>query len=150
MIQTGDKAPDFTLSDANERTVSLSKFLGKKVIVYFYPKDNTPGCTKEACSFRDAYDEFLAKGAVVIGISPDSARDHKDFRQRNNLPFHLLADEDHKVAESYGVWGEKMMFGKQTIGIHRTTFIVDEKGIVAKVFADVKPEKHAKEVLAAL
>ena len=150
MLMKGDKAPGFSLPDDNGNMVSLSDFTGKNVIVYFYPKDNTPGCTKEACSFRDAFDEFLEAGAVVLGISPDDAASHVDFRKRHNLPFHLLSDTDHKVAEAYGAWGEKNTYGVKSVGILRSTFVVDGEGVIKKVFAKVKPEGHAEEVLAAL
>jgi thioredoxin-dependent peroxiredoxin len=150
LIIEGQKAPGFTLPDDEEKKVSLSDYLGKKTVVYFYPKDNTPGCTKEACSFRDAFDEFLEAGAVVLGISPDSAASHAGFRKRHGLPFHLLSDRDHKVAEAYGAWGEKKLYGKTVTGIIRSTFIVDEMGMVSKVFPKVKPEGHAGEVLKAL
>ncbi len=150
MIIANMKAPAFSLPDDNGNIISLSDFTGKKVVVYFYPKDDTPGCTVEACSFRDAFDEFLEAGAVVLGISPDDAASHTHFRKRHNLPFHLLSDTDHKVAEAYGAWGEKNMYGKKHVGIIRSTFIVDEAGMIAKVFPKVKPEGHAAEVLKAL
>jgi peroxiredoxin Q/BCP len=150
MIAEGHLAPDFSLPDDEGNAVSLSDFRGKKTIVYFYPRDNTPGCTKEACSFRDAFDEFMEAGAAVLGISPDSAASHAGFRKRYGLPFHLLSDRDHKVAEAYGAWGEKKLYGKTSMGIIRSTFIVDENGMVVKVFPKVKPEGHAGEVLKAL
>jgi peroxiredoxin Q/BCP len=150
MITAGQKAPGFSLPDDDGNSVSLSGFIGKKVIVYFYPRDNSPGCTKEACSFRDAFDEFMEAGAAVLGISPDSAASHAGFRKRHGLPFHLLSDRDHKVAEAYGAWGEKKLYGKTSMGIIRSTFIIDERGVVAKVFPKVKPEGHAEEVLKAL
>jgi len=147
MLQENDVAPDFSLPSDRGETVTLSSFRGKKVVVYFYPKDNTPGCTREACSFRDAYGEFLGKGAVVIGISPDTASSHDRFRARYGLPFYLLSDRDHAVAERYGAWGEKTSFGKKTVGILRSTFIVGEDGRIVKVFPRVSPEGHAQEVL---
>jgi len=147
MLQENDVAPDFSLPSDRGETVTLSSFRGKKVVVYFYPKDNTPGCTREACSFRDAYDEFLGKGAVVIGISPDTASSHDRFRARYGLPFYLLSDRDHAVAERYGAWGEKTSFGTKTVGILRSTFIVGEDGRIVKVFPRVSPEGHAQEVL---
>ena len=147
MLESGIKAPDFNLPDADGKNVKLSDFLGKKVVVYFYPKDDTPGCTKEACSFRDAYDQILEKGAVVIGISPDKAAAHVKFRKKYSLPFLLLSDENHQVAEAYGAWGEKKMYGKSYLGIIRSTFIVDEKGMLVKVFPKVSPEGHAEEIL---
>ncbi len=147
MLKAGDKAPDFSLISPEGKTVSLSEFKGKKVVVYFYPKDDTPGCTKEACSFRDAYDDFLAKGAVVIGISADDSDSHQKFRKKYGLPFYLLSDEEHKALESYGAWGEKNNYGKIVMGIIRSTFVVDENGYLIKVFPKVTPENHAKEVL---
>lgn len=147
MIAENEKAPDFELKDDEGGIIKLSQFKGKKVVLYFYPKDNTPGCTKEACGLRDVYDEILEKDAIVLGISPDSESSHKRFRKRFELPFYLLVDDDHKVADMYGVWVEKNSFGKKTEGIARTTFIIDQKGVVAKVFPKVKPDKHAKEIL---
>ena len=147
MLKEGDLAPDFTLLSDQGEEVTLSSFRGKKVVVYFYPKDNTPGCTKEACSFRDAYDEFLAKGAVVIGISPDPPSSHQRFRARYNLPFYLLCDTDHSVAKAYGAWGEKKSFGRTYQGIIRSTFVLDEEGRITKVFPKVRPAEHAQEVL---
>lgn len=149
MLQEGAVAPDFTLaSDAGE--VSLSDYRGKKVVLYFYPKDNTSGCTTEACGFRDDHAAFMAAGAVVLGVSPDSPKSHSNFKLKLGLPFALLSDPDHKVAEAYGVWGEKKMYGKPYMGILRTTFVIDEQGRIAKVFPQVKPQDHSKEVLAAL
>ncbi|MDR0720921.1 MAG: thioredoxin-dependent thiol peroxidase [Treponema sp.] len=147
MVQNGSKAPAFSLKDDQGNTVNLSDFKGKKVVLYFYPRDNTPGCTKEACSFRDVYDEILAKGAVIIGVSTDSAGSHRKFRERYDLPFYLLADEDHKTAWDYGVWAEKKLYGKTYFGIVRSTFIIDETGLVVKTFPKVKPENHGKEIL---
>jgi len=147
MLKPGDIAADFTLKDSSGKDISLSEFKGKKVVLYFYPKDNTPGCTKEACSFRDVYDLMLAEGAVVLGISADSEASHKRFRDRYGLPFYLLSDADHKIAEAYGAWGEKKLYGKTYMGIIRSTFIIDEQGKVLKVFPKVKPEKHGEEVL---
>jgi thioredoxin-dependent peroxiredoxin len=147
MIEEGVKAPDFTLHDDNGTEVSLSQFAGKKVVLYFYPKDNTPGCTKEACSFRDNYDEILAKGAVVLGVSADSRKSHASFKNKFELPFYLLSDPDHTAIKSYGAWGEKKMYGKTYEGIIRATVIIDENGTVSKVFPKVKPAEHAEEVL---
>jgi len=147
MVKEGDMAPDFTLPSDQDEQVTLSSFRGKKVVVYFYPKDDTPGCTKEACSFRDANSLFMAKGAVVIGISPDDATSHQRFRAKHGLPFHLLSDTDHQVAEAYGAWGEKKMYGRTYEGIIRSTFVVGEDGKVIKAFPKVKPEDHATEVL---
>ncbi|MGI6380195.1 MAG: thioredoxin-dependent thiol peroxidase [Anaerolineae bacterium] len=147
MVKEGELAPDFTLPSDQDEQVTLSSFRGKKVVVYFYPKDDTPGCTKEACSFRDANSLFMAKGAVVIGISPDDATSHQRFRAKHGLPFHLLSDTDHQVAEAYGAWGEKKMYGRTYEGIIRSTFVVGEDGKVIKAFPKVKPEDHATEVL---
>jgi peroxiredoxin Q/BCP len=150
MLKEGDKAPAFSLKDHEGKTVRLQEFKGRTVVVYFYPKDNTPGCTKEACGFRDVYDQILAKGAAVIGISPDSETSHRKFRERQGLPFYLLADLEHKTAEAYSAWGEKTLYGRKYFGILRTTFIVDKEGRIAKIFPKVKPENHGQEVLAAL
>jgi peroxiredoxin Q/BCP len=147
MIQEGRKAPAFSLKDDNGNTVKLSAFKGKKVVLYFYPRDNTPGCTKEACGFRDVYDSILAKGAVVIGVSSDSAESHRKFRERHGLPFYLLADQEHRAAEAYGAWAEKKLYGKTFFGIVRSTFLIDEKGKIIKVFPKVKPENHGREIL---
>lgn len=147
MIEEGTKAPDFTLKNAEGETVSLSQFEGKKVVVYFYPKDNTPGCTKEACSFRDEYDAILEKGAVVIGISADSEKSHANFKKKYDLPFHLVSDPQQVAIKAFGAWGEKKMYGKTYEGILRSTFVIDEKGNVIKVFPKVKPAEHAKEVM---
>ena len=150
MLNENETAPDFRLLSDEGEEVSLSSFRGKMVVLYFYPRDNTPGCTKEACSFRDDYSQFLAKGAVVIGVSPDKPSSHQSFRAKHLLPFYLLSDPEHKVAETYGAWGEKRMFGKTREGILRSTFVIDEEGNIIKVFRRVKPEGHAKEVLAFL
>jgi peroxiredoxin Q/BCP len=150
MLKEGDKAPAFSLKDDKGATFKLSAFKGKTVVLYFYPKDNTPGCTKEACAFRDVYDAILEKGAVVLGLSPDSAASHKKFRERQALPFYLLVDDEHKTAEAYGVWGEKTLYGKKYFGVLRTTFIIDGNGHIARIFAKVKPENHGQEILAAL
>ena len=147
MITEGQSVKDFSLPDDTGKKVSLSDFAGKKKVVYFYPKDDTPGCTKEACSFRDAYDDILAKGAVVLGISKDSAESHAKFKSKFNLPFHLLADEDQEVINQFGAWGEKTMYGKSYEGIIRSTFILDESNKVIKAYPKVKPEDHAKEIL---
>ena len=150
MLQENDVAPDFTLTSDSGEEVTLSAFRGKKVVLYFYPKDDTPGCTKEACSFRDEHGLFVAKGAVVIGVSPDQPESHVKFRAKYALPFYLLSDPDHQVAASYDAWGEKKVFGKTGEGILRSTFVIDEAGRIVKVFPKVKPADHAKEVLAAL
>jgi len=147
MLKKGEKAPDFSLPDDSNNIVSLSQFKGKKVIVYFYPKDNTPGCTKEACSFRDDYSEILKNGAVVIGISADSVKSHQSFKSKYQLPFYLLSDTDKKVITQYNAYGEKNMYGKKVWGIIRSTFIIDENGIIMEVFPKVTPEGHSKEIL---
>jgi len=147
MLKVGDKAPDFKLKDEREREISLSDFKGRKVVIYFYPKDDTPGCTKEACSFRDVYDNILEAGAVVIGISKDDESSHSKFKSKYNLPFYLLSDPEHKVIERYGAWQEKKMFGKINMGIARITYIVDEEGIIQKTYHKVNPETHGEEIL---
>ena len=150
MIEEGKPAPDFELrSDAGE-SIRLSELRGKPVVLYFYPKDDTPGCTTQACGIRDAYDEFEKEGAVVLGVSPDDEASHGKFRDKYGLPFTLLADTDHHVAEQYGVWGEKKYMGRTYLGVKRWTFVIDENGDVKKVFPDVKPAGHADDVLAAL
>ncbi len=150
MVSEGEPAPDFTLeSDAGEK-VSLSDFRGKPVVLYFYPKDDTPGCTAQACGIRDAYGEFERVGAVVLGVSPDGVGPHAKFKEKYGLPFALLADPEHEVAESYGVWGEKSYMGRTYTGVSRTTFLVAPDGTVANVMHDVKPATHADDVLAAL
>ncbi|AKL96170.1 peroxiredoxin Bcp [Clostridium aceticum] len=150
MLKVGDKAPNFTLKNEEGHDISLNDFKGKKVVLYFYPKDNTPGCTKQACSFRDVYDEILDAGAVVIGISKDSATSHQKFKDKHQLPFYLLSDPERSVLESYGAWQEKKMFGKVAMGIVRMTFIIDENGTIIKIFPKVKPDMHGEEVLKAL
>lgn len=150
MPTIGSKAPAFSLPDDAGRTVSLKDHLGRKVVLYFYPKDDTSGCTTQACEFRDHWAAVKRAGAVVLGISPDGVVSHRKFKARHDLPFPLLADEDHTVAERYGVWGEKSMYGRKYFGILRTTFLIDEKGRVRRIFERVKPKGHAAEVLAAL
>ena len=149
MVKQNDPAPDFTLLADDGETVTLSSFRGRKVVLYFYPKDDTPGCTKEACSFRDDYSLFLAKGAVVIGVSPDEGESHRKFRAKFGLPFYLLSDPTHEVAEAYGAWGEKTIYGRTTVGILRSTFVIDEQGQIARIYRNVHPAGHAQEVLAA-
>ena len=150
MVLEGDEAPDFTLrSDAGD-DVTLSSLRGRPVVLYFYPKDDTPGCTTQACGIRDAYGEFERADAVVLGVSPDDERSHAKFREKYRLPFRLLADTDHDVAEAYGVWGEKSYMGRTYFGVSRSTFVIDEEGKVKKVFPKVKPGEHADDVLAAL
>lgn len=150
MLETGMKAPDFTLQDKDGCTVSLSDFRGQKVVLYFYPKDNTPGCTTEACGFRDVYDEILAKGAVVLGISKDSQASHTKFRDKFGLPFHLLSDVETTTIQAFGAWGEKKMCGKAYMGIIRSTFVVDENGVISHVFPKVNTKTHAAEILSLL
>jgi peroxiredoxin Q/BCP len=148
--QPGTPAPDFTLPSDQGDSVSLKSLRGSPVVLYFYPKDDTSGCTTEACEFRDAWSDVKASGATLFGVSPDGVKSHRKFRDKFNLPFPLLADEDHTVAEAYGVWGEKSMYGRKYMGILRTTFIIDAKGRIARVFEKVKPAGHADEVLSAL
>jgi peroxiredoxin Q/BCP len=149
MLKEGTNAPPFKTNDANGETVSLKDLRGQKVVLYFYPKDDTPGCTKEACSFRDEFATFKKRGITVLGVSPDNEKSHKKFETKYKLPFTLLADTDHAIAESYGVWGEKKFMGRTYMGVQRSTFLIDEKGKIKKVFEKVKPEDHASEVLEA-
>ena len=149
MLKEGSTAPAFNTKDANRETVSLKDLRGQKVVLYFYPKDDTPGCTKEACSFRDAFSQFKKKGIAVLGVSPDTEAAHQKFVTKYKLPFTLLADTDRSIAEAYGVWGEKKFMGRTYMGVHRTTFLIDEKGKIKKIFEKVKPEDHASEVLEA-
>ena len=150
MLEIGMTAPDFALTDANGETVRLSDFIGKKVILYFYPKDNTPGCTRQACAFAASYEEFRTMDVVVIGISKDSVASHKKFAEKYNLPFILLSDPDLLAIEPYGVWQEKKLYGKTSMGVVRTTFIIDEKGCVEKIMPKVKPDINAAEIIAYL
>ena len=150
MLQEGMTAPDFILDSDEGNSVSLSSFTGKTVVLYFYPKDDTPGCTTEACGFRDAWDRFLEKGAVVIGVSPDKTQAHTKFRKKYNLPFLLLADPEAKVLKAYGAWGQKSMYGKTYDGVLRSTFVIGKDGVISKVFPKVKPEGHAEEILGLL
>lgn len=150
MVEEGQEAPDFELtSDAGER-VRLSQFRGKPVVLYFYPRDDTPGCTAQACGIRDSYDDFEQRGAVVLGVSPDEESSHVKFKQKHSLPFTLLADPEHEVAEQYGVWGEQKYMGKTYMGVERSTYLIDQDGRVTKVMRRVKPDTHAAEVLEAL
>lgn len=149
-IQEKIMAPDFELLDETGKLHKLSDYRGKAVILYFYPKDDTPGCTTEACSFRDGYGEYSRQGAIILGVSPDSPKSHAKFKAKYNLPFTLLADEDHAVCELYGVWGPNQFMGKKYDGVYRTTFVIAPDGMIKKVFEGVKPEGHATEVLAAL
>ncbi len=150
MLTVGQKAPDFTLNDKDGNAVSLSDFLGKKVVVYFYPKDNTPGCTRQACAFAGAYEQFKQKDIAVIGISRDSTASHQKFADKYNLPFILLSDPDRVAIDAFGVWSEKKLYGKLSFGVTRSTFIVDEQGIIAHVMPKVKPDTNAAEILAML
>ena len=149
MLKEGTTAPAFKTTDENGDTVSLKDLRGQKVVLYFYPKDDTPGCTKEACSFRDTFAKFKKQGINVLGVSPDNEASHKKFVTKYKLPFTLLADTDRSIAEAYGVWGEKKFMGRKYMGVHRTTFLIDEKGKIKKIFEKVKPEDHASEVLEA-
>lgn len=149
MLKEGDKAPDFTTADEDGNPVKLSDLQGQKVVLYFYPRDNTPGCTREACSFRDAFSEFKENGIKVLGVSLDSEASHKKFIAKYDLPFTLLADTDRSVSEAYGTYGQKQFMGRKFMGINRMTFLIDENGRIKKIFPKVKPDAHAKEVLAA-
>lgn len=150
MLTIGQAAPDFTLQDQDGQTHSLQALRGRKVVVYFYPKDNTPGCTKQACSFRDQFAELTARGVVVLGISPDSTASHRKFADKHQLPFTLLADPDHQVAEAFGAWGEKTLYGRKFMGLMRSTFLIDESGQIVHVWKKPKTDIHAEEVLAKL
>jgi len=150
MIETGKKAPQFTLPDSFGNKVSLKDFLGKKVVLYFYPKDNTSGCTKEAVGFKEALPEIEKRNAVVLGVSKDSQESHRKFAEKYELPFVLLSDPDLKVIQKYGVWVEKSMYGRKYMGVERSTFIIDEKGKIKKIFRKVKVKNHIEEVLKAL
>jgi peroxiredoxin Q/BCP len=150
MVEEGAPAPDFTLMSDSGEPVTLSSLRGKAVILYFYPKDDTPGCTTEACEFRDAYDVFRDRGAEILGVSPDSEASHVKFKSKYQLPFTLLADPEHEVAEKYGVWGERSFAGKKYLGINRSTFVIDADGNVARAMMGIKPAGHAEEVIEAL
>ncbi|MBE6633169.1 MAG: thioredoxin-dependent thiol peroxidase [Ruminococcaceae bacterium] len=150
MITEGMQAPEFTLSDANGGKVSLSDFRGQRVVLYFYPKDSTPGCTRQACAFAGAYEGFRRLGAAVIGVSRDSVASHARFAEKNGLPFILLSDPDRTALEAYGVWQEKKQYGKVSMGVVRTTFVIDENGVILRVMPKVKPDTNAEEVLAYL
>lgn len=146
----GEKAPDFTLLDQDGKEVSLSDFLGKKVVLYFYPRDNTPGCTRQACAFASAYEAFRSKNVQVIGVSKDSVKSHAAFAAKHGLPFVLLSDPERKAIEAYGVWQEKKSYGKVSMGVVRTTFLIDEAGNISKIMPKVKPDTNASDILAEL
>ena len=148
-LKEGDKAPDFAVPDASGKITRLKDLRGKKVVLYFYPKDDTPGCTKEACSFRDAFAKFKRRGIELLGVSLDSEKSHQKFAQKYDLPFRLLADTERAISDSYGTYGEKKFMGRTYMGNHRMTFLIDEKGKIKKIFSKVKPEEHAEEVLKA-
>jgi len=150
MLEVGKKAPDFSLLNQDEKKISLKDYVGQKVVLYFYPKDDTSGCTKEACSFSDDLPKFSKIDAVILGVSPDSVKSHKKFSEKYKLKFDLLADDEKNVVEKYGVWKEKSMYGRKYMGVERTTFIIDEKGKIKKIFNKVKVDAHNKEVLEAL
>jgi peroxiredoxin Q/BCP len=147
MLKEGSVAPDFKAMNTQGETIRLKDLRGQKVVLYFYPKDDTPGCTKEACSFRDAFSDFKKRGIEVIGVSTDSATSHQKFTAKYKLPFTLLADTDHAIADAYGVYGEKKFMGRTYLGVKRMTFLIDEKGKIKKIFEKVKPDVHAREVL---
>ena len=147
MLNTGDRAPGFTLKDKNGNEVGLSDFIGKRVVLYFYPKDNNPGCTRQACAFAGVYEEFKKRGVEVIGISRDSITSHVKFAEKYNLPFVLLSDPELEAIQAYGVWQEKKLYGKLSFGVVRTTFIIDENGIIEKIMPKVKPDTNAQEIL---
>ncbi|MBQ2911258.1 MAG: thioredoxin-dependent thiol peroxidase [Clostridia bacterium] len=147
MLEVGMKAPQFTLPDKDGNMVSLSNFLGKKVVLYFYPKDNTPGCTRQACAFAGAYESFKDNDIVVIGVSKDSVASHKKFAEKHDLPFILISDKELEAIQAYGVWQEKKLYGKVSMGVVRTTFIIDENGNIEKIMPKVKPDTNAAEIL---
>lgn len=147
MLEVGTKAPEFTLPDQNNQLHSLKDYRGKKVVLYFYPKDDTPGCTAQACGFGDLYPQFMEKNAVILGVSKDTVESHKQFEEKYHLPFPLLADVEKEVCEAYGVWVEKNMYGKKSFGIARTTYLINEEGIIEKVFGKVKAEENPNDML---
>ena len=147
MLEVGTKAPAFTLPDQDGKMVSLKDFKGQKVVLYFYPKDNTPGCTKQACNFGELLPQFREKGAVVVGVSKDSVASHKKFQEKFGLPFTLLSDPELKAIQAYGVWQEKNMYGKKTMGVVRTTYLIDEKGVITKAFGKVKAAENPQQML---
>jgi peroxiredoxin Q/BCP len=149
-LKEGDKAPEFTGLNEHGEEVSLSDYKGKKLILFFYPKDNTPGCTAEACNLRDNYDDLRAKGFELLGVSPDSQKKHQNFIKKHELPFPLIADTEQEVLNAYGVWGEKQMYGRTYMGVFRTTFVIDENGVIEKVFKKVKTKDHTAQILEAV
>jgi thioredoxin-dependent peroxiredoxin len=149
-LTEGTKAPTFTGIDQNGKTISLSDYKGKKLVLFFYPEDDTPTCTIQACNLRDNFSLLKSKGFEIVGISPDDAKKHKKFEAKFNLPFTLIADTNHTILEKYGVWGEKQLFGHHYMGVHRTTFVIDEKGIIRKIFLRPKNRAHAEEIIAAM
>lgn len=146
-LSVGDKAPQFTCNDQNGNPVSLTDFSGKKVVVYFYPKDNTPGCTKQACNLRDNYEQLLSQGYVILGVSADSEKKHQNFIAKYDLPFPLLADVEKEMIQAYGVWVEKSMYGKKYMGIARTTFVINEEGMISEIIEKVKTDNHTEQIL---
>jgi len=150
LLAVGDKAPAFKTTDQDGEAVSLGDFKGKKLVLYFYPKDDTPGCTKEACSFRDGWSKFRKRGVAVLGVSTDDEKSHRKFIDKFSLPFPLLADTDKAIVKAYGVWGEKSMYGRKYMGTNRVTYLIDEKGKIAAVWPKVKPDGHADEILEAV
>lgn len=150
LLSVGTEAPDFSLQDESGTIRRLSDYRGKPVVLYFYPKDDTPGCTKEACSFRDNFNGFKEQGVVILGVSPDTVKSHTKFKEKYSLPFTLLADEGHQIADQYGVWGRKKFMGREYDGVFRTTYLIDADGKIVRVFENVKPDQHSKEILEAL
>jgi len=148
LLEPGVKAPEFTTIDQSGNKVTLKDYRGKKVVLYFYPKDDTPGCTKEACAFRDSFESFKGLGVEILGVSIDNEKSHKSFAEKFKLPFKLLADTDKKIVTAYGVWGEKSMYGRKYMGTNRVTYLINESGSIAAVFPKVKPQEHAAEILA--
>ena len=146
-LQIGDKAPDFKAKDQNNKTIELKNFKGKKVVLYFYPEDDTPTCTIQACNLRDNYSLLKKEGFEVVGVSPNDSKSHKKFEQKFQLPFTLLEDPQHKIIDKYGVWGEKNLYGRKYMGLHRTTFVIDEKGIIKKIFLKPTNKKHAEQIV---
>jgi peroxiredoxin Q/BCP len=150
MVEAGKPAPDFTLLDQHGKKVTLSRLKGSPIVLYFYPKDDTPGCTKEACAFRDAFADYEKAGAKILGVSPDAPESHTKFIKKFDLPFTLLADTEHKVCDSYGVWKEKNMYGRKSMGVERTTFVIDARGVVQRIFPRVRVDGHSDAVLEAV